>query len=159
MNAARNLGMTAVITLALVSAACTSSTVPPPKSSSSPLGSPATLVTATMTVSTADLSRFVALAHKGLPVETIPWRFTDGEAIAFSGQARVPVIRDGETVVFDSWSIAEHLEDHYPAPTLFGGATGRAHARFINAWADSALLGGIARLIVHDILRATDIAD
>ncbi len=66
MNAARNLGMTAVITLALVSAACTSSTVPPPKSSSSPLGSPATLVTATTTVSTADLSRFVALAHKGL---------------------------------------------------------------------------------------------
>ena len=66
MNAARNLGMTAVITLTLVSAACTGSTLPPPKSSSSPLGSPATLVTATTTVSRAELSRFVALAHKGL---------------------------------------------------------------------------------------------
>ncbi|MGO9332776.1 MAG: hypothetical protein ACLQCU_01765, partial [Acidimicrobiales bacterium] len=66
MTIMRNLGMTAVITLTLVSAARTSSTLPPPKSSSSPLGSPATLVTATTTVSTADLSRFVALAHKGL---------------------------------------------------------------------------------------------
>ena len=100
-----------------------------------------------------------ALAHKGLPVETIPWRFTDREAIAFSGQARVPVIRDGETVVFDSWSIAEHLEDHYPAPTLFGGAIGRAHARFINAWADSVLLGGIARFIVRDLLDIIDPKD
>ena len=30
----------------------------------------------------------MALAHKGLPVETVPWRFTDKDAIAFSGQGR-----------------------------------------------------------------------
>lgn len=100
-----------------------------------------------------------ALAHKGLPVETIPWRFTDREAIAFSGQARVPVIRDEDTVVYDSWSIAEYLEAHYPAPTLFGGATGRAHALFVNAWADSVLLGGIARFIVRDLLDIIDPKD
>jgi hypothetical protein len=78
-----------------------------------------------------------ALAHKGLPVETIPWRFTETEAIAFSGQARVPVIRDGDKVVFDSWSIAEYLEETCPAPAIFGGPIGRSHALFINAWADS----------------------
>ena len=100
-----------------------------------------------------------ALAHKGLPVETIPWRFTDKPAIAFSGQERVPVIRDGEAVVFDSWAIASHLEHHYPTPTLFGGTMGQAHARFINAWADSAMLGGIARLIVRDILDVIDPKD
>lgn len=95
----------------------------------------------------------MALAHKGLAVETIPWRFTDKAAIAFSGQGRVPVIRDGERVVSDSWSIAEYLEDSYPErPSLFGGATAHAHARFINAWADSVVLGGIARLIVRDLL-------
>jgi glutathione S-transferase len=27
----------------------------------------------------------LALAHKGLQAETIPWRFTEKEAIAFSG--------------------------------------------------------------------------
>lgn len=100
-----------------------------------------------------------ALAHKGLPVETVPWRFTDKAAIAFSGQGRVPVIRDGETVVNDSWAIAEYLESHYPAPALFGSATAQAHARFINAWADSAMLGGIARLIVRDIFDVLDAGD
>jgi glutathione S-transferase len=100
-----------------------------------------------------------ALAHKGLPVETVPWRFTDKAAIAFSGQERVPVIRDDDTVVADSWAIAEYLEERYPTPTLFGGATGRAHARFINAWADSVLLGGLARLIVRDILDVVDPKD
>jgi glutathione S-transferase len=95
----------------------------------------------------------MALAHKGLSVETIPWRFTEKAALAFSGQGRVPVIRDGERVVSDSWAIAEYLEDHYPdRPSLFGGTTGRAHARFINAWVDGVMLGGIARLIVRDLL-------
>src|ERR1700684_3172728 len=44
-----------------------------------------------------------ALAHKGLPVETVPWRFTEREALAFSGQAKVPVIQDEGRIVFDSW--------------------------------------------------------
>jgi len=100
-----------------------------------------------------------ALAHKGLPVQTLPWRFNDKAAIAFSGQGRVPVIRDGETVVSDSWAIAEYLEEHVPAPALFGSATSRAHARFINAWADSVMLGGIARLIVSDIYDVIDAGD
>ena len=100
-----------------------------------------------------------AVAHKGLPVETVPWRFTDKAAIAFSGQGRVPVIRDDETVVADSWAIAEYLEQHYPTPALLGNATARAHARFINAWADSVLLGGIARLIVRDIFDVIDADD
>lgn len=94
----------------------------------------------------------MALAHKGLDVTTIPWRFTDKDAIAFSGQGRVPVIRDGDTVVWDSWAIARHLEATYPdRPTLFGGAAGEAHARFINSWADGVLLPGIARFIVGDV--------
>jgi glutathione S-transferase len=100
-----------------------------------------------------------ALAHKGLPVETVPWRFTDRDAIAFSGQAKVPVIRDEGTVVSDSWSIAEYLEDQVPTPTLFGGATGRAHALFLNAWADAVLVGEIARFIVGDLLDIIDPKD
>jgi glutathione S-transferase len=95
----------------------------------------------------------MALAHKGLAVETVPWRFTEKAALAFSGQGRVPVIRDGDTVVSDSWSIAEYLEETYPdRPSLFRGEGGRVHARFINAWADGVMLGGIARLIVRDLL-------
>lgn len=104
----------------------------------------------------------LALAHKGLSVETIPWRFTDKERIAFSGQGKVPVIVDGERIVFDSWTIAEYLEDSYPdRPSLFGGAGGRAGARFINGWADAGLHAGIARMVVrdiHDVLAPQDLA-
>jgi glutathione S-transferase len=95
----------------------------------------------------------MALAHKCLVVETIPWRFTEKAALAFSGQGRVPVIRDGDRVVSDSWAIAEYLEASYPdRPSIFGGETGRAHARFINAWADGIMVGAIARLILRDLL-------
>ena len=100
-----------------------------------------------------------ALAHKGLPVETLPWRFTEKEALAFSGQDKVPVIRDGGKTVSDSWAIAEHLEDAHPMPALFGGPIGRAHARFINSWADSVLVGGIARFIVRDLFDVIDPRD
>lgn len=100
-----------------------------------------------------------ALAHKGLPVETVPWRFTDREAIAFSGQAKVPVIRDGARTVFDSWAIAEYLEEQVPTPTLFGGPTGRAHALFLNSWADAVLVGGIVRFIVRDLVDIIDPKD
>jgi glutathione S-transferase len=94
----------------------------------------------------------MALLHKGLKFETIPWRFTEKEAIAFSGQGRVPVLVDGETVVSDSWAIADYLERAYPdAPSLFGGAAGQAVTRFVNAFADSVVNTGIAPLIVADI--------
>jgi glutathione S-transferase len=95
----------------------------------------------------------MALAHKGLPFDTIPWRFTDKDAIAFSGQGRVPVLIDGDQIVFDSWTIATYLEDRYAdRASLFHGDGGRAVARFVNTWADGTLVSGIARLLVIDIL-------
>lgn len=102
----------------------------------------------------------LALAHKGLEVETIPWRFTEKDVIAFSGQGRVPVLVDGDTVVFDSWTIANYLEDAYPdAPSLFEGAGGRAVTRVLNAWADTVLTGAIARVVVLDIFERLDEKD
>ncbi|MEP9377302.1 glutathione S-transferase family protein [Aquabacter sp. CN5-332] len=94
----------------------------------------------------------MALAHKGLEAEGIPWRFTEKAEIAFSGQGLVPVMVDRGDVVFDSWRIAEYLEAHYPErPSLFGGEMGRAMSRFINGWADTTVMPAIARIIVLDI--------
>ena len=95
-----------------------------------------------------------------MAVEAVPWRFTEKEKIASSGQGRVPVIVDGGSTVADSWAIAEYLERTYPdRPSLFGRDAGSAHARFINAWADTILLPGIARLIVRDIVDVLDPRD
>jgi glutathione S-transferase len=52
-----------------------------------------------------------------------------------------------------------YLAARSPGPSWCGGAGGRAHARFINAWADSTLLGAIARLILRDILDVIDPKD
>lgn len=94
----------------------------------------------------------MALAHKELEAETIPWRFTEKDAIAFSGQGRVPVLVDGGTTVVDSWAIATYLEDAYPdRPLLFGGEGGRAPTRFVANWADSVLSPTIAQLILIDV--------
>jgi glutathione S-transferase len=94
----------------------------------------------------------LALAHKGLEVETTPWRFTDKATISFSQQGRVPVLVDGERWVNDSWTIAEYLETAYPdRPSLFGGAAGHALTRFHASWADSVLSAGLVKLVVLDI--------
>ncbi|WP_316234253.1 glutathione S-transferase family protein [Bradyrhizobium sp. SZCCHNR1098] len=94
----------------------------------------------------------MALAHKGLSAESIPWRFTEKSAIAPHGSEKVPVMLDGDRAVADSWTIANYLEDTYPdRPSLFGGAGGRAMARFLNAWGDIAIVGGIFPLIIADI--------
>jgi hypothetical protein len=37
----------------------------------------------------------MALEHKGLAAEPIPWRFVEKDQIAFSGQKAVPVLVDG----------------------------------------------------------------
>ncbi|WP_149538704.1 glutathione S-transferase family protein [Siccirubricoccus phaeus] len=95
----------------------------------------------------------MALAHKGLPVETIPWHFTEKEKLAFSGQGLVPVLVDNGHVLHESWDIACWLEAHYPdRPSLFGGPAAQAAVRFLNSWADSALHPWIARMVVRDIL-------
>jgi glutathione S-transferase len=94
----------------------------------------------------------LALAHKGLVAESIPWRFTEKAALAPHQSEKVPVLLDDGRAVVDSWTIACHLEDNYPdRPSLFGGAGGRAMARMINAFGDVVVIGGIFPLIVADI--------
>ena len=61
----------------------------------------------------------MALAHRGLDVECIPWRFTQKDKIKFSGKESVPVLIDGKKTVSDSWEIAKYLENEYPhSPSL-----------------------------------------
>jgi glutathione S-transferase len=94
----------------------------------------------------------MALAHKGLSAESIPWRFTEKDAIAPHNSEKVPVLIDDKSSVADSWTIANYLEDNYPGrPSLFGGEGGRAMGRMLNWWGDIAVIGGIFPLIVADI--------
>ena len=94
----------------------------------------------------------MAVAHKGLDVETVPWRFTDKDEIAFSGQGATPVLVDDGTCVADSWDIALYLDDAYPdRPKLFEGPQARAHAFFIKIWCERVVHPGIVKQILPEL--------
>ncbi|MBP0493394.1 glutathione S-transferase family protein [Roseomonas indoligenes] len=94
----------------------------------------------------------MALAHKGIPHEALPWRFTEKATIADAGTDKVPVLRHDGRTVHESWTILEYLEDHWPGvPSLFGGEGGRALARFVNTWSDAVVAPAIAKMVVSDI--------
>jgi len=96
----------------------------------------------------------MALAHKGLDVATVPWRFTEKDNLPQPNVGRVPVIVDGDRVVHDSTAIADYLEARYPdRPSLYGGALGRGLARFVQNWTETVLQTGLIRLVVLDIWK------
>ena len=102
----------------------------------------------------------MALRHKELEFESTPVVMSDKAAIAFSGGKTVPIIKDGETVVRDSWRIAEYLEEKYPEqPSLFGGAIGRGVTHTFNIWIDRAIVPAMLPAIVADVHERVDPVD
>ena len=101
----------------------------------------------------------MALAHKGLQWRSRATLFTEIPNIG-GGNRTVPVLDDGGELVGDSWAIAEHLETRYPdRPSLFGGETGKALARFVQNWTIAQMHGPIFRMIVADLNAALAPAD
>ena len=91
----------------------------------------------------------MALAHKRLNVECIPWHFTEKDKIKFSGQERVPVLIDGSNTISDSWEIAKYLEIAYPdSPSL---KLDNGEVLFIKFWSETVLHPELLQLLVLDI--------
>lgn len=101
-----------------------------------------------------------ALAHKGLDFKSVPTPFTAVASVEGGFAKTVPVIRDGEKLVADSFDIALYLDETYPGrPSLFGGQGGRASARFIERWSLMTLhtfLASRALLDIHNTLAPVD---
>ena len=96
----------------------------------------------------------MGIAHKGLDVTYVGCRHGDVEKLAFSGQAKVPVLVDGKHVICDSWDIACYLDDAYPErPALMDGPHGRALTRLVNIWADTQIDIPIVRSSFLDIFN------
>ena len=95
----------------------------------------------------------MALAHKGLDFRSVPTPFTAVPTVEGGASKTLPVIRDGEVTVADSFDIALYLESAYPdRPTLFGGYGGVAMARFIERWSQTQLhpfLGSAALMEIY----------
>lgn len=94
----------------------------------------------------------MSLAHKGLDWRSVPTTFTAVPAVEGGARKTVPVIRDGERVIGDSFDIALYLEKAYPdGASLFGGKGGEAMARFVERWSQLTLHPRLMTMIVHDI--------
>lgn len=99
----------------------------------------------------------MALAHKGLDISTVPTRFLEVLAVEGGVSKTVPVIRDGETVVADSFDIALYLDEAYPdRPTLFGGEGGKAMARFIERWSQVTIHPYVTTAAIMDLHAMQD---
>ncbi len=96
----------------------------------------------------------MALAHKGLDFEAIPVGFTAIPRIEGGATTIVPLLRDGEKLVADSFDIAQYLEQVYPdRPSLFKGEGGLAMARLIERWSQQTIHPQIGASMLVDILN------
>jgi glutathione S-transferase len=102
----------------------------------------------------------MALAHKGLDTKTIPVRFGEKAKLGFSGQKLVPVLRDGQTIVCDSWDIGLYLDATYPdRPLLMDGPHALALTSFFRNWAQMRIGPAIMRIVLMDIHNACTAED
>ncbi|WP_374765088.1 glutathione S-transferase N-terminal domain-containing protein [Yunchengibacter salinarum] len=101
----------------------------------------------------------LALRHKGLDFQTVPWRFREKDRIAGSGSKTVPVLNDDGRWVSDSAVIARYLDDHYPDHPLLGVDAARGMAAFIENWVDGTLVAQIFPMIAKDIVALLDEED
>jgi glutathione S-transferase len=126
-----------------------------------------------MKVYTGPLSLFsakvrVALDEKGLAYEhvSVGWSLErryephHPDVVALNPKAQVPVLVDGDLVVYDSTQILEYVEDRYPTPPLYpGDAAGRARCRRLEAFADEILFPPLWELIDAGFYPGTAGAD
>lgn len=98
----------------------------------------------------------IALDEKGLPYEkiSVPWSLErryephHPDVVALNPKAQVPVLVDGDVVVYDSTLIFEYLEEQYPDPPLYPlDVPGRVRCRQLETQADEILFPPIWSLI------------
>jgi glutathione S-transferase len=101
-----------------------------------------------------------ALAHKGVPCEPIAVGFTEISKILDGRFKTVPIIQHGETIMAESWDIAEYLDQAFPgAAPLFSSSAELAMVRLTDAWFTSEILRkmfGVYVLDVHNAARPED---
>jgi glutathione S-transferase len=96
-----------------------------------------------------------ALAHKGVPFECRPIGFTEIPQV-FGGRFKtVPVIEHDDTLLAESWDIANYLERTFPGqPPLFSGPAEHAMVRLMDTWFSAEIMRKMFRLYVLDVHNA-----
>jgi glutathione S-transferase len=102
----------------------------------------------------------MSLKHKGLDFDLKPLPFTAIPEVEGGFSATVPVLRDGDVLVRDSFDIALYLDEAYPdRPGLFGGEGGKGMARFVEGFSQTVLHPSITKIVLMDIYNMLAPAD
>ncbi|MDD9910996.1 MAG: glutathione S-transferase N-terminal domain-containing protein [Ahrensia sp.] len=102
----------------------------------------------------------MSLAHKGIDHESSATPFSKVAGIENGAGRRVPVIRDGGTVVEESFAIAKYLDETYPdAPHLVGGVAGASLTSLIINWSQTQVHPAVVKLCLMDIYNTLAPAD
>ncbi|MBP1850735.1 glutathione S-transferase family protein [Rhizobium halophytocola] len=94
----------------------------------------------------------MALRHKGLDFVESPQAFTEIPKVEGGVSKIVPILKDGDTIVSDSFDIALYLEATYPdRPSLFGGEGGMVLSRFVESYGLTMLHMAVTKIAINDI--------
>jgi glutathione S-transferase len=98
----------------------------------------------------------IALEEKGIPYENeplVPLPKTP-ELLAMNPIGKIPILRDGDTVVPDSSVICAYLEKKHPAPALYpSDPADFAKALFLEEYADTRLAEATLPLIFERVVK------
>jgi len=101
-----------------------------------------------------------ALAHKGLSSEFVPLGFLELQQTLGGRFKTVPILECGDTVMAESWDIAEYLDTAFPdTKPLFSGESERATVRLFDMWFSVEVMKrmfGIYVLDIHNSARPVD---
>lgn len=102
----------------------------------------------------------MALAHKGLDFEERPLPFTGIPGVEGGATKTVPLLRDGDRLISDSFAIAVYLDEAYPDhPSLFKGEGGIAMARLIEGYSQMIVHPAVSAVALMDIYRMLEPVD
>jgi glutathione S-transferase len=105
----------------------------------------------------------IALYEKGIAHETrlINWSPATGwikpeELPRLNPKAQIPVLVDGDAVIYDSTIILEYLEERFPKPPLFpAGLVERARCRMLEDLGDTLIAPNLG-VLVNEVFKKPD---
>ena len=93
-----------------------------------------------------------ALAHKGIPFETVHLGFTEIPTVLGGKFKTVPILECAGTALAESWDIAEYLDRAFPQqPLLFNTPAEHSLVRFMDAWFMNEVMRKMFRVYVKDV--------
>lgn len=93
----------------------------------------------------------MACAHKGLPLETTPWRYAEKDLLPQPSRGTVRVLVDRDEVIADSWRILNFLDQRYAPDPLFGSEPAVGAALFLRLWTEQILHPLVLRIVGRDL--------